>query len=90
MRGTAAYVIKRVQNALAAENFVIQERATGSMTFSVQGHRARSSAGPNSSWTYRNRWRMEEFTGNSCGHALPNGSAPIMAALSPIVLREPP
>ncbi len=70
---TTAYVIKRVQNALAAENFVIQEQATGTMTFSVQGHRVRSSTEPTSSWTYRNRWRMEEFTANSCGHALPNG-----------------
>lgn len=71
---TTAYVIKRVQNALAAANFVIQSRATGSMTVSVHGHRVRSSDGPYSSWTYGNRWRMEEFTGTGCGHALPNGS----------------
>ena len=70
---TTAYVIGRVEHALAAENFVIQGRATGTDTFSVRGHRVRSSNEPTSSWTYRNRWRMEEFTGSSCGHARPNG-----------------
>jgi hypothetical protein len=70
---TTAYVIGQVQHALAAENFVIQGQATGTDTFSVHGHRVRYSNEPTSSWTYRNRWRMEEFTGNSCGHALPNG-----------------
>jgi hypothetical protein len=41
---TTAYVIKRVESALAAENYVIQAQAAGT-----------------SSWTYGNRWRMEEF-----------------------------
>ncbi len=68
-----AYVVSRVENALATENFVIQGRATGSMTYSVRGHRVHSGNEPANSWTYRNRWRVEEFTGSSCGHALPNG-----------------
>ena len=42
---TTAYVIRRVQNALAAENFVIQAQATGSMTVSVHGRKVRSSNG---------------------------------------------
>jgi len=70
---TTAYVIGRVENALAAENFVIQGQATGADAFSVHGHRVRDSNEPTSSWTYRNLWRTEEFTGISCGHARPNG-----------------
>ena len=71
---TTAYVIGRVERALATENFVIQGQATGTMTFSVRGHRVRSSSNePTSSWTYRNRSRTEEFTGRYCGHARPNG-----------------
>jgi hypothetical protein len=70
---TTAYVIGRVESALAAENFVIQGQATASQTVTVHGHRVRSSDGPTSSWTYGNRWRSEQFTGSSCGHALPNG-----------------
>jgi hypothetical protein len=60
---TTAYVVSRVENALAAENFVIEGRATGSIAVSVHGHRVSSSDGPYSSWTYGNRWRMEEFAG---------------------------
>src|SRR5262249_31139573 len=60
---TTAYVISRVENALAAEHFVIQERATGSMTYSVHGHRGRSSNGLTIGWAYGERHRMEEFTG---------------------------
>ncbi|HEY6279302.1 MAG TPA: hypothetical protein VIX86_23560 [Streptosporangiaceae bacterium] len=71
---TTAYVIKRVQNALADANFVIYGQATGSATFSVGGHQVRSGNGPTSSWTYGNTSRMEEFTGSDCGHALPDGS----------------
>lgn len=71
---TTAYVVTRVENALAAENFVIQGRATGTMTFSVHGHRVRSINGLTSSWSYGRRNRMEEFTGRECGHARPNGS----------------
>jgi hypothetical protein len=70
---TTAYVVGQVENALAAENFVIQGRATGTYAFPVHGHQVRYSNEPTSSWTYRNRWRMEEFTGSSCGHVLPNG-----------------
>lgn len=56
-----AYVIKRVQNALGEANFVIQGRTTASSTSFMN-------------WTYGNRWRIEEFTGSACGHALPDGS----------------
>lgn len=70
---TTAYVIKRVQNALAAENFVIQGQATGSMTVSVHGHQVRSSNGTSMSWSYGNRSRFVEFTGRSCGQVTPNG-----------------
>jgi hypothetical protein len=71
---TTAYVIKRVQNALAAENFVIQGRATGSSTFAIHGHPVRDNSGLTAmSWTYGSRSRMLEFTGSDCGHALPNG-----------------
>jgi len=70
---TTAYVISRVENALAAEHFVIQERATGSMTYSVHGHRGHSSNGLTIGWAYGERHRMEEFTGRDCGHVLPNG-----------------
>jgi hypothetical protein len=68
-----AYVIKRVQNALAAENFVIQGQATGSMTVSVHGHKVRSSNGTSMSWSYGNRSRFVEFTGRSCGQVTSNG-----------------
>jgi hypothetical protein len=70
---TTAYVIKRVQNALAAENFVIQGQATGSMTVSVHGHKVRSSNGTSMSWSYGNRSRFVEFTGRSCGQVTSNG-----------------
>ncbi len=70
---TTAYVIKRVQNALAAENFVIQGQATGSMTVSVHGHKVRSSNGTSMSWSYGNRSRFMEFTGRSCGQVTSNG-----------------
>jgi len=71
---TTAYVIKRVQNALAGANFVIQGRATGTMTFTVHGRRVSSSDGLTSSWSYGNRSRMVEFTGPGCGHYLANGA----------------
>jgi hypothetical protein len=70
---TTAYVIKRVQNALAAENFVIQGQATGSMTVSVHGRPVSSSNGTSMSWSYGNRSRFVEFTGRSCGQVTPNG-----------------
>jgi hypothetical protein len=71
---TTAYVVTRVEHALAAEHFVIQGRATASLTVSVHGHRVHSSDGSTSSWGYGKQHRMEEFTGRSCGHALPDGS----------------
>jgi len=70
---TTAYVISRVENALAGENFVIQARASGIMSGSVHGHRYRYSGGATDSWTYGIRNRMEEFTGRDCGHVDSNG-----------------
>jgi hypothetical protein len=71
---TTAYVVARVERALTDEHFVIEGRASGSFSYSVHGHRVRSSDGLTSSWSYGNRNRMVEFTGRSCGHALPDGS----------------
>jgi hypothetical protein len=59
---TTAYVIRQVEQALGAEHFVIQGRATGSWTFSVHGHQVRGSGGKTVSWTYGKRDRTEEFT----------------------------
>lgn len=59
---TTAYVVAQVERALSAEHFVIQGRATGSMTVSVHGHRVRSSDGLTISWGYGKQHRMEEFT----------------------------
>jgi hypothetical protein len=71
---TTAYVIKRVQNALAAANFVIQGQGTGTVTFPVHGHPVRSSGGATMSWSYGNRNRMVEFSGSGCGQVTSNGS----------------
>jgi len=71
---TTAYVIKRVQNALAGANFVIEGQATGSLTISVHGHKVRSSDGTSMSWSYGNRSRFVEFSGGSCGRVLADGS----------------
>ena len=71
---TTAYVIKRVQNALAAENFVIQGQATSTITVSIHGRRVTSDNGPTMSWSYGDRSRFVEFTGNDCRHALSDGS----------------
>jgi hypothetical protein len=71
---TTAHVVARVERALAAEHFVIEGRARGTMSYSVHGHRVHSSDGPTTSWGYGNRHRMVEFTGLSCGHARPDGS----------------
>ncbi len=70
---TTAYVISRVENALAGENLVIQGRASGSYAGSVHGHRYHYSDGATDSWTYGIRNRMEEFTGKDCGHVDSNG-----------------
>jgi hypothetical protein len=59
---TTAYVVTRVEHALAAENFVIQGQATGSYTVSVHGHPRWFSGGLTLSWTYGKRNRIEEFT----------------------------
>jgi hypothetical protein len=59
---TTAYVVTRVEQALGAEHFVIQGRATGSWTFSVHGHQVRGSGGQTVSWTYGKRDRTVEFT----------------------------
>ncbi|MFI5079436.1 MAG: hypothetical protein ACHQCE_00045 [Streptosporangiales bacterium] len=79
---TTAYVIKRVQNALAAENFVIQGQATGSMTVSVHGHKVHSSNGTSMSWSYGNRSRFVEFTGRSSKLYLADGTALIGGKLT--------
>jgi hypothetical protein len=65
---TTAYVVSRVENALADENFVIQGRASGSYAGSVHGHWYHGSDGATDSWTYGIRNRTEEFTGRACGH----------------------
>ena len=80
---TTAYVIKRVQNALAAENFVIQGQATGSMTVSVHGHNVRSSNGTSMSWSYGNRSRFVEFTGRQLQSSTWPMGPPSSAANSP-------
>jgi hypothetical protein len=59
---TTAYAIKRVENALAAANFVIQGRGTGTMTFPAHGRQVHNGMGLTASWSYGNRWRTEEFT----------------------------
>lgn len=58
---TAAYVIKRVENALAGEQLVFHGDTTGAY-------------GPSATWAYGRRSRFEELTGSTCGHARPNGS----------------
>jgi hypothetical protein len=57
---TAAYVISRVENALAADRRVLQGHTT-------------SSAGPSMTWAYGGRTRFVEFTGRGCGHAASSG-----------------
>jgi hypothetical protein len=59
---TTAYVVSRVENALATENFVIEGQASGTLTVSVHGHRVRSSEGLTGTWAYGNKNRMEELT----------------------------
>lgn len=60
---TAAYVISRVENALATEHLVFR------------GHTAAFDGwGPTTAWVYGSRVRFEEFTGSASGHALPDGS----------------
>ena len=59
---TTAYVVSRVEKALASQHLVLRGRTTG------------GGWGPSTSWSYGLRHRFEELTGNSCGHALPDGS----------------
>ena len=58
---TAAYVVSRVEKALAGQHLVLRGRTT-------------TTAGPTISWAYGPRNRFEELTGRGCGHALPDGS----------------
>src|SRR5215475_9241468 len=58
---TAAYVISRVDNALAGQHLVLRARTSGV-------------GGPSISWAYGPRSRFEEFTGTEGGHALSNGT----------------
>jgi hypothetical protein len=58
---TAAYVINRVENALAGQHLVLRGHTT-------------TTAGPTASWAYGPRNRFEEFTGSDCGHTLPSGA----------------
>jgi hypothetical protein len=59
---TTAYVVSRVETALASQHLVLRGRTTG------------GGWGPSTSWSYGPRHRFEEFTGSGCGHALPDGS----------------
>jgi hypothetical protein len=59
---TTAYVVSRVEEALASQHLVLRGRTTG------------GGWGPSTSWSYGPRHRFEEFTGSGCGHALPDGS----------------
>jgi hypothetical protein len=59
---TTAYVISRVEKALASQHLVLRGRTTG------------GGWGPSTSWAYGPRHRFEEHTGSGCGHALPDGS----------------
>jgi hypothetical protein len=55
-----AYVIRRVEHALAGQRLVFVGQTTSAM-------------GPSITWAYGPRHRWVEFTGSGCGHALPNG-----------------
>jgi len=59
---TAAYVIGRVENALATEHLVLR------------GHATSGGWGPTITWVYGARTRFVEFTSHSCGHAAPSGA----------------
>jgi hypothetical protein len=57
---TVAYVVKRVENALASNRMVFRGISHSEGQLSV-------------TWAYGQRNRFEEFTGERCGHALPSG-----------------
>ena len=56
-----AYVTRQVRHALARENQVFFGRTMS------------RAWGPSFTWSYGQRSRFVEYTGNACGHALPNG-----------------
>jgi hypothetical protein len=57
---TVAYVISRVEKAMAEQHLVLRGQTA-------------TTAGPTASWAYGARNRFEEFTGSGCGHARPSG-----------------
>jgi hypothetical protein len=57
---TVAHVVNRVENALTSNRMVYRGISHGNHQLSV-------------SWAYGRRNRFEEFSGKSCGHALPSG-----------------
>lgn len=59
---TAAYVISRVENALATEHLVLRGTSSG------------GGWGPTVTWVYGARTKFVEFTGHGCGHAAPSGA----------------
>jgi hypothetical protein len=71
---TVAYVISRVENALADTNLVFRGRTA-------------TTAGPSVTWAHGPQNRFEEFTGSGCGHTRPpdgvcthhGGSEPYLA-----------
>lgn len=69
---TTAYVISRVENALADQHLVLRGRTA-------------TTAGPSISWAYGPRNRFEELTGNGCGHARPDGSCSHRGGSEPYV-----
>jgi len=67
---TTAYVLKRVKNALAGQHLVFHGQTA-------------SDVGPSATWVYGSRSRFEEFTGNNCGQARPDGSCTHRGASQP-------
>ena len=59
---TAAYVISRVEDALAGQYLVLR-------SYTAAG----GGRGPTTEWVYGGRTRFVEFTQSGCGHAAPNG-----------------
>jgi hypothetical protein len=57
---TTAYVVKRVESALAQNRMVFRGTSNSMGQLSV-------------TWAYGRRSRFEEFTGKECGHSLPSG-----------------
>jgi hypothetical protein len=57
---TVAYVVSRVERALAGTHLVFAGRTS-------------SNTGPSVTWAYGAQNRFEEFTGKACGHTDPNG-----------------